>query len=157
MQDTRIHPEKISKPIQLLAAWFAALVLLVGSLLIAAANISQPNWLSIVLVFAAILIIPFFAYLIFKMQTKHRVELLEGKEYIEYTTMRFENFNPENLQLDRKIETEYKYTGEQLEDLRISKYEENRGVFLVHSWRPSKTPGQVADIAIYLRQHNVVH
>ena len=32
-------------------------------------------------------------------------------------------------------------------------YENNRGLFLVHSWRPSRTPGQVADIVIWLHQH----
>lgn len=36
---------------------------------------------------------------------------------------------------------------------RIGTYQRNRGLFLAHTWRPSTELGQVADIAIYLRQH----
>lgn len=39
------------------------------------------------------------------------------------------------------------------EERRTKLYEASRGVFLVHTSRPSKTPRQVADVAIYLRQH----
>lgn len=44
-------------------------------------------------------------------------------------------------------------TSGQLERRRIGRYQENYGLFLVHTWRPSDSPGQVADIAISLRQH----
>lgn len=36
---------------------------------------------------------------------------------------------------------------------RIEIYTRNRGLFLAHTWYPSSTAGQVADIVIYLRQH----
>jgi hypothetical protein len=36
---------------------------------------------------------------------------------------------------------------------RVAIYQRNRGLFLVHRWQPSSTPGQVADIQIELRQH----
>ena len=36
---------------------------------------------------------------------------------------------------------------------RITTYTQNRGLFLAHTWQPSSTPRQVADIVIYLRQH----
>jgi hypothetical protein len=37
--------------------------------------------------------------------------------------------------------------------MRIKKYEDQKGLFLVHAWRPSKIHGQVADIVIWLHQH----
>ena len=40
-----------------------------------------------------------------------------------------------------------------LEAWRISRYQDNEGLFLVHTWRPSRTRGQVADILIQLHQH----
>ncbi|MEX2211238.1 MAG: pYEATS domain-containing protein [Gaiellaceae bacterium] len=42
---------------------------------------------------------------------------------------------------------------EELNDLRVRRYEESRGLFLVHSWRASSKPGQVADVVIRLHQH----
>lgn len=39
------------------------------------------------------------------------------------------------------------------EKRRIARYEANRGLFLVHRWRPSTVPGQFADIQIELHQH----
>lgn len=36
---------------------------------------------------------------------------------------------------------------------RIHVYQRNRGLFLIHRWLPSATPGQVADIQIELHQH----
>jgi hypothetical protein len=42
-----------------------------------------------------------------------------------------------------------------LERERVSEYQRNHGLFLVHSWRPSENPKQVADIVIRLHQHNL--
>ncbi len=39
------------------------------------------------------------------------------------------------------------------ENHREAIYQRNRGLFLIHRWRPSTTPGQVADIQIELHQH----
>jgi hypothetical protein len=36
---------------------------------------------------------------------------------------------------------------------RVAEYERNSGLFLVHTWRPSRLKGQVADIVLYLHQH----
>ena len=36
---------------------------------------------------------------------------------------------------------------------RADKYQRNRGVFLVHSWRPSSIPGQLVDVVIEPIQH----
>jgi hypothetical protein len=40
------------------------------------------------------------------------------------------------------------------EQRRVEIYTRNRGLFLVHTWRPSSDPDQVADILIFLRQHD---
>lgn len=37
---------------------------------------------------------------------------------------------------------------------RAEMYRQHRGLFLGHSWEPSSVPGQVADIVIFLRQHD---
>jgi hypothetical protein len=42
---------------------------------------------------------------------------------------------------------------EELNAARIKRYEETRGLFLVHSWRPSQAEGQVVDVVIRLCQH----
>lgn len=42
---------------------------------------------------------------------------------------------------------------EERERRRVNIYEQNRGLFLAHTWQPSLKAGQVADIVIYLRQH----
>lgn len=36
---------------------------------------------------------------------------------------------------------------------RVKRYQETRGVFLVHTWTPSNDPEQVAEVAIHLYQH----
>ena len=40
-----------------------------------------------------------------------------------------------------------------IEKLRVQRYQDQKGLFLVHTWRPSMTPGQVADIVMWLHQH----
>jgi hypothetical protein len=42
---------------------------------------------------------------------------------------------------------------EQLDALRLGQYQRNRGLFLVHSWRPSSKTGQKVDVTIKLAQH----
>lgn len=42
---------------------------------------------------------------------------------------------------------------EELNAARVKRYEENRGLFLVHDWHPSRTEGQSADVVIELCQH----
>jgi hypothetical protein len=43
---------------------------------------------------------------------------------------------------------------EELNRVRVGRYEDNRGLFLVHDWyTPSQEPGQVADVTIRLKQH----
>lgn len=84
MENPKIQPDKITKPIQLLAVWFAGLVLLVGLLLAGAKTITEPIWLVPVLVISAILIIPIFLYFVFLLQTKYRPQMQEDTYYSKY-------------------------------------------------------------------------
>src|SRR5688500_9510193 len=40
-----------------------------------------------------------------------------------------------------------------MNDLRLARYEATRGLFLVHTWKRSSDPQQVADVTIQLCQH----
>jgi hypothetical protein len=42
---------------------------------------------------------------------------------------------------------------DELNEVRVGKYAANRGLFLVHSWKPSSQRGQVADVVISVAQH----
>ncbi|MES2809604.1 MAG: hypothetical protein V4619_13320 [Bacteroidota bacterium] len=84
MENPKIQPEKITKPIQLLAVWFAGLVLLVGLLLAGAKTIQEPKWLVPVLAISAVLIIPVFLYYVFLLQTKYRPQMQEDTFYSKY-------------------------------------------------------------------------
>lgn len=84
MDKPKIQPDKITKPIQLLAVWFAGLVLLVGLLLAGAKTIMEPNWIVPVLAISAILIIPIFLYFVFLLQTKYRPQMQEDTYYSKY-------------------------------------------------------------------------
>ncbi len=93
MQEHQIKAEKITKPIQLLAAWLIGLILLVSAILTAAATIKSPSWLPAFFAISAISIIPIFLILIFLLQTKFRPEMQEDSFYSKYldkNTMTFE-------------------------------------------------------------------
>lgn len=80
----QIEPHKITKPIQLLAAWLAGLVLVNGSFLVAATQIGQPTWVPGALVAAGIVNVPLFLLAIFLLQTKFRPEMQEDSFYSRY-------------------------------------------------------------------------
>ncbi|WP_421238991.1 hypothetical protein [Aeromonas enteropelogenes] len=84
MKDDQITPEKITKPIQLLAAWLAGLVALDSCFLVAAAKIGTDTWQSGILVVAATLNVPIFLAAVFLLQTKFRPELQEDSYYSSY-------------------------------------------------------------------------
>ncbi len=86
MTDQRISPEKISKPIQLLAAWLVALVLLVGLFLGSASTVENPLWAPAMLVVSAVAIVPLFIGCILLMQTRYRDRLLADDAYLRLHT-----------------------------------------------------------------------
>ncbi len=84
MAEHKIEPDKIKSPIQLLAAWFVALVLVDGAFLTAAGVVASPTWLPAVLVIAAVLNVPVFLCCMFLLQTRFRPEMLSDLHYAEY-------------------------------------------------------------------------
>ncbi len=60
MKTQTSEAHKITKPIQLMAVWFMALLLIESAFLTAAANISTPSWLAPTLVISAIVFVPLF-------------------------------------------------------------------------------------------------
>lgn len=80
----KIVPNKVTKPIQLLAAWLVGLVAVNGSFLGTAIALGASEWERSALIIAAILNVPFFLFSIFILQTKFRPELQEDSFYHQY-------------------------------------------------------------------------
>jgi hypothetical protein len=160
MSDTKIEPHKVQNPIQLLAVWFAALVLLDGAFLAAAATVKTPAWVAPMLAIAAIVFVPTFLVLAFVMQTKFRTHLQDDDHFADWLKSRekqFADFQPENSGFRNQEDVVKSVSTDQVngapEDRRIKEYERNRGLFLLHDWVPSRGRGQIADIMIWLHQH----
>ena len=81
---SRIDPSKINKPIQLLGAWLAGLVLVNGGFLGTAITIETPTWVRGLLVIASVINVPIFLSAIFLLQTKFRPEMQEDSYYHDY-------------------------------------------------------------------------
>lgn len=160
MRHLTIKPGEITKPIQIIAVWFIGLILLDGTLLTGAMYIKEPDWVTTVLVITLILTIPIFIGLIFLMPTRFRPEFLDDPHYVEWfklQTEQFKDFKPETIQFlptgpSRSVER-IDDSWETREKQRIQHYEQNRGLFLVHTWRPSLIADEGADISINLVQH----
>jgi len=88
MENQKIDPHKITKPIQLMAVWFVALLLIDSSLLTAATFIKEPCWIPPLLVISAICFVPLFVGGVFLMQTVFRKELQEDQFYSEWLNMK---------------------------------------------------------------------
>lgn len=84
----RIEPERITKPIQLLAAWLVGLIAVDGSFLLTAANMGTGTWERGALVVAAIANVPLFLFALFLLQTRFRPELQEDSYYSKYLDKR---------------------------------------------------------------------
>jgi hypothetical protein len=159
MAEPKIEPHRITKPIQLLAVWFSALVLLDTAFLVAAAKISNPAWVAPMLSVAAVVFVPIFLIAAFLMQTIFRPQLQDDSHYAEWLKRRekmFRQFTPENKPQRKaaviSIANETTFL-DPPEQMRIQVYAKQKGLFLVHDWRPSGAPGQLADIVIWLHQH----
>lgn len=79
-----IDPKSITKPIQLVAAWLAGLVLVDSAFLFAATALVSIPWAAASLVIASIINVPLFLISIFLLQTKFRPEMQEDHYYHEY-------------------------------------------------------------------------
>jgi hypothetical protein len=161
----RLRPERVRTPISLLAWSETATV----SLLVAGAvwTGGAPRvWFTAGAIIAAIGF-PVGAAIIL---VRHRSKLTEDDIYWEL----HERVDPlfedspdavQTLPLETGADTSLEESGEMevghaaepewsgLEEIRRGTYEKQRGMFLVHTWRPSQTPGQVADVVLRLWQH----
>ena len=86
--DHNIQPDRITKPIQLLAAWLAGLLAIDSCFLIAAARLPVDSWASQALTVAAIVNVPLFLLAVFLLQTKFRPELQEDLYYSSYISQK---------------------------------------------------------------------
>ncbi|MCC4238328.1 hypothetical protein LL266_17775 [Vibrio anguillarum] len=84
MSGTNLTPEKITSPFQLMAAWFAMLVLLSSVLLTAAVQIESPVWAAGYLVCFTSFVVIVVITCVFLMLTKFRPHLQDGKEYARW-------------------------------------------------------------------------
>ncbi len=89
MSNHKITPEKVTRPIQLLAAWLTGLIIIDGSFLVAASQIAKPEWSAGVLVVASVINVPIFLISIFVLQTKFRPEMQEDVYYSKYLEQQF--------------------------------------------------------------------
>lgn len=81
MSASKIDPEKITNPMQLMAAWFVMLVSLVSVLLTAAANITEPTWITSYLVISSTILICGVLCCVFLMLTVYRPHLQDSEKY----------------------------------------------------------------------------
>jgi hypothetical protein len=84
MSEQRIEPHKVTKPIQLLAAWLVGLVVTNASFLMAAIQMATGSWERGALVVSTIVNVPIFLLALFVLQTRFRAELQEDTFYAEY-------------------------------------------------------------------------
>ncbi len=84
MAQPELNAEKITSPIQLMAAWFVMLILLSGVLLTAASQIEKPDWAAGYLVVFCSLVVIAVITCVTLMLTKFRPHLQDGKEYAEW-------------------------------------------------------------------------
>jgi|GEM_PF-729332 len=82
--EQKIQPHKVTKPIQLLAAWLVGLIVTNGSFLVSATQLSSTEWERGLLVIAAVCNVPLFLFALFILQTRFRAELQEDSFYSEY-------------------------------------------------------------------------
>ncbi len=146
MSEPTIHPHKVTKPIQLVAAWLAGLVLVDAMFLAAATAISLENWTHQVLVIAAVLNVPLFLGAIFLLQTKFRAELQEDSFYSDYLSKR----TSEVVRIDKNSE----------QDTRIKRLEEQIEQFSAVTISSSQADAPVevvSDWSTWLVSLNVLH
>lgn len=94
----KIEAHRITKPIQLLAAWIIGLILTDSIFLYSAVSFEPRTWERGILVIAAILNVPGFLFALFLLQTKFRAELQEDTYYHEYINKK--TATPQHLDKD---------------------------------------------------------
>jgi hypothetical protein len=105
IHNERIEPHKVTKPIQLLAAWLVGLIVVDGCFLLTATKLDAGNWERSALILAAIANVPIFLAALFLLQTKFRPELQEDIYYSQY--------------LDKRTDKVIKLTKQEIQDARL--------------------------------------
>jgi hypothetical protein len=82
--EQRIEPDKVTRPIQLLAAWLVGLICIDLIFLEAALRLEATAWERRWLIVAAILNVPAFLAAMFTLQTRFRAELQDDAHYARY-------------------------------------------------------------------------
>jgi hypothetical protein len=107
MNGHKIVPEKVTRPIQLLAAWLAGLIIVDGAFLTAATQINSLAWASGALIIASITNVPLFLVSLFLLQTKFRPEMQEDAYYSKYLEYQYSKKTSLTKTLD--IESQVKH------------------------------------------------
>lgn len=84
MTEQKIEPHKVTKPIQLLAAWLVGLIATNGIFLMTALQLEPNTWERGALVVSSVINVPLFLLALFILQTRFRAELQEDTFYSEY-------------------------------------------------------------------------
>src|SRR5687768_13544947 len=84
LEQAQMRPEKVTRPIQLLAAWLVGLIVIDGIFLEVALRLEAGTWERRGLVLAAILNVPAFLAALFTLQTRFRAELQDDVHYARY-------------------------------------------------------------------------
>ena len=111
----KIDPQKVTKPIQLLAAWLVGLIIVNGSFLTAASLLEAGSLERVVLVVASVINVPIFLIAMFLLQTRFRPELQEDAFYSQYLNKKTNKLV--KLTKDDKIEIELTSIRKQIEGL----------------------------------------
>jgi hypothetical protein len=88
---SRIDAHRITKPIQLLAAWLVGLTAVNVCFLSAATLLREHEWIQAVLVIASVINVPVFLIALFLLQTKFRPEMQEDTYYSRYLESQLTN------------------------------------------------------------------
>jgi hypothetical protein len=113
MAERTIEPHRVTKPIQLLAAWLVGLVTTNASFLATAVHLEPSTWVRGALIIASVVNVPLFLLALFVLQTRFRAELQEDTFYAEYlskksaTVVRIDKDGAQDQKievLERKIE-----------------------------------------------------
>src|SRR5438105_427842 len=84
---------RIKSPIQLLAVWFATLVVVDTAFVTGAATISNPLWIAPLLALAAVVFVPIFLVAAFVMQTKFRAFIQDDEHFSDWQKRQEQLFN----------------------------------------------------------------
>lgn len=125
MNKNEIKPHKITKPIQLLAAWLVGLIVINASFLTAAGLITMPWYLQVVLVLASTINVFVFVILLYLMQTHYREQMQDDNFYSKSLEQKFAIRMQELLNTKVELQKQEKQTVEELVEIAMPNPNEN--------------------------------